>query len=127
MQRPSIQTMSRTRTIFLQNGQPRYEDHSALMEVWFISVKLDLRGNVKSDVKLMDLVIAQLRAGRYMITHNYAPQDLEPYHVSFPVMNLDRTYLHGWYSTAIGTAEFYQEEIAAKRLAVDWDYLLEPR
>ncbi|CAI7603224.1 unnamed protein product [Penicillium palitans] len=111
------EALKHTRTIFLSDGQPHYEDLSTLPEMWWVSVKLFVEDRLLADEELMDLVAACCRDG-----------ECEELYISFPVMNCDQDLTQrGWVLMVVGLAEHYRLEIAAGRLSVDRDYIFEPR
>ncbi|KGO77961.1 hypothetical protein PITC_024890 [Penicillium italicum] len=122
------EALKRTRTIFLSDGQPHYENLSTLPELWWVSVKLSTEDRLLADVELMDIVGERCHAGDCEVTHYNALHHQEPLYISFPVMNPDNDLAErGWIVMVIGLAEHYQMEIAAGRLSVDRDYIFGSR
>ncbi|KAI2716437.1 hypothetical protein DTO039G3_7270 [Penicillium roqueforti] len=120
--------LKHTRTIFLSNGQPHYENLSPMTDLWWVSVKLSITDYLFSDEELMDVVADRCRAGDCEITHYEAMHHRRELYVSFPVMNCDKDLgQRGWIFIVIGLVEHYQREIGAGRLAVDRDYVFGTR
>ncbi|KAJ5603008.1 hypothetical protein N7537_005964 [Penicillium hordei] len=122
------EALKHTRTIFLSDGQPHYENLSALPEMWWVSVKLSIEDRLLADEELMDIVADRCRAGDCKFTHYDALHHQHELYISFPVMNCDQGLAQrGWVMMVIGLAEHYRMEIAAGRLSVDRDYVFGPR
>ncbi|KAF4764303.1 hypothetical protein N7455_010653 [Penicillium solitum] len=122
------EALKHTRTIFLSDGQPHYEDLSTLPEMWWVSVKLFVEDRLLADEELMDLVADRCRAGDCEVTHYDALHHQQGLYISFPVINCDQDLTQrGWVLMVIGLAEHYRKEIAARRLSVDRDYVFGPR
>ncbi|CAG8123453.1 unnamed protein product [Penicillium nalgiovense] len=120
--------LKRTRTIFLSDGQPHYENLSSMPELWWVSVKLSAEDRLSSDEELMDLVADRCRAGDCAVTHYDALHHKKELCISFPVMSCDKDLAtRGWMIIVAGLAEHYQMEIAAGRLSVDRNYVFGPR
>ncbi|KAJ5470463.1 hypothetical protein N7530_007820 [Penicillium desertorum] len=120
--------LKRTRTIFLSDGQPHYENLSSMPELWWVSVKLSAEDRLSSDEELMDLVADRCRAGDCAVTNYDALHHKQELCISFPAMNCDKDLAtRGWMIIVAGLAEHYQMEIAAGRLSVDRDYVFGPR
>ncbi|CAI7646464.1 unnamed protein product [Penicillium glandicola] len=122
------QALKHTRTIFLSDGQPHYEDLSPKPELWWVSVQLSVEDRIASDEELMDLVIERFRSREYRVTYYDALHHQETHCVSFPIMNCDpKLDQHSWVLINIGLVDHYQLEIVAGRLAIDRDYIFGPR
>ncbi|KAJ6132407.1 hypothetical protein N7471_007622 [Penicillium samsonianum] len=122
------EALKHTRTIFLSDGQPHYENLSSLAQLWWVSVKLSVEDRLLADEELMDVVADRCRSGDCTVTNYDALHHQEELYISFPVMNCDQDLAQrGWIIMVIGLAEHYQMEIAAGRLAVDRDYVFGPR
>ncbi|CAG8899640.1 unnamed protein product [Penicillium egyptiacum] len=120
--------LTRTRTIFLSDGQPHYENLSTMPHLWWVSVKLSPEDRLSSDEELMDIVADRCRAENCKVTHYDALHHREELYISFPVMNCDKDLAYrGWMIIVARLAEHYQMEIAAGRLSVDRDYIFGPR
>jgi hypothetical protein len=120
---------SSCRTIFrdAETNASRFEDYSALPDMWWISVRYVLDDLNSSDEELMDIAMVRLRAHDYVITHSNALQQQYGLWTSFPVMNPDLQCFDDWVSLAVTLARHYQQEIVEGRLSVDRDYLLGAR
>ncbi|KAJ5356788.1 hypothetical protein N7517_011397 [Penicillium concentricum] len=102
--------MSSTRTIFIQNGLPIFENHiSSTGHAWWVSVNiLDHEINF-SDVNLIDILIARLQSRSFEITQGIAMHHRQKLWVSFPAdLSLP---MSKWAALAIKYAEHYKEDI----------------
>ncbi|OQE39944.1 hypothetical protein PENCOP_c006G04934 [Penicillium coprophilum] len=122
------EALRRTRTIFLSEGLPHYEDLRTLPELWWVSVQLTLEDRLSFDEELMDIVTDRCRDGDCKVTNYDAMHHQEALWISLPVMNCDKDLAQrGWIIGVIALAEHYQMEIAAGNLSVDRDYIFGPR
>ncbi|KAK4869655.1 hypothetical protein LT330_006037 [Penicillium expansum] len=122
------EALKNTRTIFLSDKQPHYENLSTLPELWWVSVKLTTEDRLLADEELMDVVAERCHAGDCEVTHHDALHHQQSLYISFPVMNPDKDLAQqGWIVMVIGLAEHYRMEIAAGRLSIDRSYVFGPR
>ncbi|QQK43181.1 hypothetical protein Pdw03_7082 [Penicillium digitatum] len=56
------EALKHTRTIFLSDGQPHYENLSILPELWWVSVKLSMKDRLLADEELMDVVVERCQS-----------------------------------------------------------------
>ncbi|KAJ5836542.1 hypothetical protein N7447_002568 [Penicillium robsamsonii] len=128
MNKAQRDALQRTRTIFLSEGLPHYEDLRTLAELWWVSVPLTIEDRLSSDEELMDVMADRCRAGDCKVTHYEAMHHQEALWLSLPVINCDKDLAEqGWVVGVIALAEHYQMEIAAGRLSIDRDYIFELR
>lgn len=96
--------LTQNHTIFLENGQPKFENLSTLPELWWVSVRLTMTDRLVADPELMDVVIQHLKTGKVEFNHYEALHHQKPLCVSLPVMNLE-VGRQGWVYLAIRLAE----------------------
>lgn len=115
-----------TRTIFIQDGLPTYEDYSSSTgHTWWVSVSFSPSESEHSGEDLMDLAIQRLQAGLFKIKQGTAMHHQHPLYVSFPVdLSLPED---DWVPLAITYAKHYKDDIIAGRISIDSDYLFGSR
>lgn len=115
-----------TRTIFIQDGLPTYEDYSSSTgKTRWGSVKFSSFESERSGEDLMDIAIKRLQAGEFKITKGSAMHHQQSLYVSFPVdLSLPED---DWVPLAITYAKHYKDDIRAGHISIDSDYLFGPR
>jgi hypothetical protein len=122
----TTKVMSSTRTIFIENGLPIFEDHTpSTGQAWWVSVKFLACEKEISDENLMNIAIKRLSFGSGQITQGVPMHHQQPLCVSFPVdlsLPEDR-----WVPYAVKYAEQYKREIAAGNVSIDSEYVFGSR
>lgn len=116
----------RTRTIFINNYGPIFENYSAIPELWWVSVRLSIVDRILSDREIMDIIVQHLESDEFKLSHYDALHNQESLCVSIPVLvpGLDRD---DWKTLAIGLAKGYQLDIMAGRIGLDRRYIFNDR
>jgi hypothetical protein len=106
----------------MENGVPIFEDHNSVKDLQWMSVRIRNNDQHNTDKELMDLIIERIQSGTFTITP-HAMHHQTRFHVSFPIVDKSGSLT----AYVISLVKVWRQDIVAKLVSVDRDYLFEPR